>query len=106
MARRLTYTKTSQAYTDAGEGAPTTHDIYAASEIWPAKTGPRDKGAVCDACGESFRVSQVRVFRGVTYGVPCGCSHDIGSILRQERAEREQPRRLGVEIESTIELEA
>lgn len=38
----------------------------------------------CAICGLEYRSSNIRFFRGTPYGVPCGCSKDISSIIRRE----------------------
>lgn len=47
----------------------------------------------CCVCGLAFKEDEVVMFRGKPYGVPCGCSEDIKSILFKERADRLRARR-------------
>lgn len=42
----------------------------------------------CVVCGLAFKANNVVMFRGKPYGVPCGDSKDIKSILLEERADR------------------
>lgn len=47
----------------------------------------------CCVCGLAFKEDEIVMFRGKPYGVPCGCSDDIKSILFKERADRLKARR-------------
>jgi hypothetical protein len=38
----------------------------------------------CAICGLEYRRSDIWFFRGTPYGVPCGCSKDIPSIIKSE----------------------
>lgn len=42
----------------------------------------------CVVCGLAFKESDVILFRGKPYGIPCGDDRDIKGILLQERSER------------------
>jgi hypothetical protein len=102
MAQLQRYNRTTVAFTsESGEGAQTTHDVFEANVGNPAgKVG--DKFEVCDACGFSFPASKTLVFRGVTYGIPCGCSTDARSHLTKEAAERYRPPRTKPEREGKM----
>jgi hypothetical protein len=39
----------------------------------------------CDICSMEWHESDIRFFRGVAYGIPCGCYKDIPSIIRKEQ---------------------
>lgn len=88
MAKDLRYSVESVAFDEVGENAQGTHDVYTANHLFPRDRTAGQKAGVCDICGEELRERQIRMFRGVAYGIPCGCSADIGSILRQEDAEK------------------
>ena len=40
---------------------------------------------VCVACSLTFKKSEVRFYNGKPYGIPCGCSNDIPSLMRKGR---------------------
>lgn len=56
----------------------------------PGLTGERSYR--CVVCGLAFKEKNVIIFREKPYGVPCGCSKDIKSILLEERADRYRSR--------------
>lgn len=47
-----------------------------------------EKSCRCAQCGNLYKESDVRWFRGAAYGVPCGDYTDIASILRGEQDSR------------------
>jgi hypothetical protein len=57
---------------------------------------------ICDACGFAFPKSKTMLFRGVTYGIPCGCSTDARSVLSKEAADRYRPPRTKPEREGKM----
>jgi len=105
MATKKTYSKTAVNFgTGAFEGGLGTSDVYHASTALAGlKKG--QKGAICVICGDAFRVGATRTFRGKVYGVPCGDSEDIASILAQEAAKRYTPKRRGTEANSDLIME-
>lgn len=42
----------------------------------------------CVICGFDYKEDKITMFRGKPYGIPCGCSKDIKSILQEERRNR------------------
>ena len=46
----------------------------------------------CVICGFDYKEDKITMFRGKPYGVPCGCSKDIRSILIKEREDRRRGR--------------
>jgi hypothetical protein len=52
---------------------------------------------ICTICNQAFPESKIRLFRGKYYCIPNGDYKDIGSILKQERARRYKPDKLGTE---------
>jgi hypothetical protein len=101
LSRELRYSVTEVAFDEEGENAQGTHDVYAANHLWPRDKLERQRAVMCDICGDELRESQVRLFRGKSYGVPCGCVDEIRGILLRERAEI-PPVRRGIERESRI----
>jgi len=42
----------------------------------------------CVICGFDYKEDRITMFRGKPYGIPCGCSKDIRSIVFKEREDR------------------
>ena len=70
-----------------------------------AEAKPGELTMMCDVCGVPFPESKVRVFRGRTYGIPCGDVADIGGILKVERAKAYRPPKRRPEREATMTVE-
>lgn len=41
---------------------------------------------VCVKCHLTWRESEMAVYNGKTYGIPCGCSRDIPKLMGKGRA--------------------
>ena len=103
MSKKLRYTVTSVDFSDgeAGENAGTTHDVYQANLEFPKERKAREVAEMCDQCGEVFRKGQTREFRGIIYGVPCGCARDIPREILRDHAQ-DPPHKGGPEADSPI----
>uniref|UniRef100_A0A6M3LQC5 Uncharacterized protein n=1 Tax=viral metagenome TaxID=1070528 RepID=A0A6M3LQC5_9ZZZZ len=83
------YTRHEQTIPDEEGNDETVYVLEANVATRRGRAGARCD--MCDVCGESFSAYDIKYFRGVSYGVPCGCYKDIVSILRKEAAERYRP---------------
>lgn len=98
-------TETVTFDSESGEGAQTPHTVYQANMGNVPTAAVGETSVMCDVCGLAYPESKTRVFRGVTYGIPCGCSEDIRSILQLESAKRFRPSKGKPEREARMILE-